>query len=127
MGAPARRGLLDVTPTLLGLAGVASPGTSGGDLRAEPPRRVLPLTNTLFGEELEGALEWPFKYTREANGRWEALIDLQRDPRELADLCPVEPERCARLRAAVAADRARLGDTPVGTIEAAVRALGYAE
>ena len=47
--------LIDVAPTLLALSGL-SPHGSGVDLRNEPPLRLLPLVNSLYGAEQEGFL-----------------------------------------------------------------------
>ncbi|MES2644519.1 MAG: sulfatase-like hydrolase/transferase [Myxococcota bacterium] len=116
--------LVDVAPTLLNLAGAPA---SGVDLRAVPPDRTLVLADTLYFEEREGLVRWPWKLTRTLSGNDARLVDLAADPGERVDLSATNPDVLTTLSIALDVERARLGDTPVGTIDEKLRALGYVE
>lgn len=116
--------LVDVAPTLLGLAGVSATGV---DLRAVPSDRTLILADTLYFEEREGLIRWPWKLTRALSGNDVRLVDLAADPGERVDLAAANPEVLTTLSTALDHERARLGDTPVGSIGEKLRALGYVE
>ncbi|MDP2309435.1 MAG: sulfatase-like hydrolase/transferase [Pseudomonadota bacterium] len=122
-GGPAS--LVDVAPTLLALAGVS--GGSGIDLRAIPADRTLVLADTLYLEEREGLVRWPWKLTRTLSGDDVRLVDLDADPGELVNRSSTDPDALTTLSGALDAERARLGDTPTGTIGEELRALGYVE
>jgi arylsulfatase len=75
--------VLDVAPTMLALAGVGAPPLAGADLfdvRATPTR-VLPLGQTLFGEDWTGYRTATRKYVRSEAGE-ERSYDLASDPGE---------------------------------------------
>jgi arylsulfatase A-like enzyme len=116
--------LVDVAPTLLNLTGAPA---SGIDLRAVPPDRTLMLADTLYFEEREGLVRWPWKLTRTLSGDDARLVDLAADPSERVDVSAANPDVLTTLSLALDVERARLGDTPVGTIDEKLRALGYVE
>lgn len=116
--------LVDVAPTLLGMAGLRAPGI---DLRAVPPDRTLFLADTLYFEEREGIVRWPWKLTRTLSGDDVRLIDLEADPGELNDLSSAESDQLEALTTALDLERSRLGETPVGEIGEELRVLGYVE
>jgi arylsulfatase A-like enzyme len=131
--------LVDVAPTLLALAGLGTDGPApapapaiagavdGRDLRALPPTRDLFLEDTLYAEEREGVVRWPWKLVRTLDGTEIRLADLAADPGEVADHAAEAPEVVTTLGAALDAEHLRLGETPPGSVGAAVRALGYTE
>jgi arylsulfatase len=84
--------VLDVTPTMLALAGVAPPRLPGADLldARAAPTRVLPLGKTLFGEEWSGYRTASWKYARSEGGE-ERLYDLTSDPGERRNLAAFVP------------------------------------
>jgi arylsulfatase A-like enzyme len=110
--------LLDVGPTLLGLAGIeAPPGLDGVDLLGPEPPPEVAFATCFSGEvarsrrfklirfdpkliELHG--QWP----RGVSGEW-MLFDLERDPGETRDAGPEAPETLARLRSALEAHGGR--------------------
>jgi arylsulfatase A-like enzyme len=111
--------LLDVGPTLLGLAGLeAPPGIDGVDLLGPERPPELAFATCFSGEvarsrryklirfdpklvELHGG-QWP----RGVSGEW-MLFDLERDPGETRDVGPEAPETLARLRGALEAHGGR--------------------
>ncbi len=119
--------LVDVGATVLALAGVPLGDHDGVDLRAVPAERALVLADTLYDAEREGLVRWPWKLTRTLAGDELRLVDLATDPGELLDVADANPAVVTTLTALLDAERARLGDTPVGTIGEKVRALGYVE
>jgi hypothetical protein len=54
-------------------------------------------------------------------------VDLAADPLESVDVSVDHPDIVRALDAALDQERARLGDTPIGSVGEAVKALGYAE
>ena len=93
---PATRGdlttVLDVAPTLLALAGTDPHGHPGADLL--DPRaagtRVLPLGQTLFGEDWSGCRAASWKYARSESGE-ERVYDLDQDPGERRNVAALAP------------------------------------
>ena len=132
-GVPARRlehpaHLLDVAPTLLGLAGLRSPDLAGIDLSRERPGVRPHLARAAHRVSLRDADGWKvlFEMGDDARPRLYALAD---DPGETRDLGAANAERTAGLQ-----DRAReafAGTAPEPSREltqehrAALRALGY--
>ncbi len=132
--------LLDVGPTLLGLAGVAaSTGTAGVDLGpllaggAAPalPEIAFTASDGPGGRHaLFSARTARWKLVRSLKPATEALYDLTADPGETRDASKAHPEPAARLRKALdgwlgkaAVEAAR---TPLdGRLEEAIRAAGY--
>jgi len=136
--------LMDVTPTVLELAGLpARPGFPGRSLvplahgRPGDPRHVV----IVQGEYDEGADETVFgarqggtKYieTRRAGAvRRRELYDLGSDAAERRDLAGVDPARAERLAVLLQAWRRALGPARAGKIDPSdvegLRALGYAQ
>lgn len=136
-------GLEDVKPTLLELLGLPRPGglrgrslvplLAGGDVAARP--LVAATFRPEAPADLEALVEGGFKLilTRGEEPAME-LYDLERDPGELHDLAPREPERVAAMRAelerlvaeargrsAAEAESAELSEEDL----ARMRALGY--
>ena len=84
--------VLDVAPTVLALAGITPTRLPGADLldARAVPTRVLPLGQTLFGEEWSGYRTAAWKYARSEGGE-ERLYDLARDPGERRNLAAFTP------------------------------------
>lgn len=119
--------LIDVAPTLLASVGLDTSGLSGVDLRQEPPIRDIFFANTLYFEEREGILRWPYKYTRSYTHDQRILVDLSVDPGEKQDVCGIYVGLCSELDGVLDQEHAHLGVTPAGTVQEAVHALGYTE
>jgi arylsulfatase len=119
--------LVDVAPTLLRLAGLPRAEGDGVDLAAIPADRSVLLADTLYAEEREGVVRWPWKLARTLAGDEATLYDLATDPGEFTDLAASNAEIVSQLTPLLDAERARLGDTPVGSVGEKIRALGYAE
>jgi tetratricopeptide (TPR) repeat protein len=117
-----RVGTVDVTPTLLALAGVAVPeGLLGRDLGPALRGERLP-PQPLYAESLFGRLNCRWASLRVLfdgdwkliEGREPELYDLAADPAELKDRAAGEPQRLGRMRAALRAAMTRMapaGDT----------------
>ncbi len=143
--------LLDVTPTLLGYAGIApeSAEFAGQDLRpfiegaAEIPadravflqRQRFPegkgfLTEVVRGEKF-GVLRYPWKYIEAPEQESYELFDLRNDPGELENVHANFPETAAELAGTLRAFRTEFGKPPAQEAEVpseneeALRALGY--
>lgn len=127
--------LVDVYPTLLGIAGVgAKEDLTGQDLReviAGAPHEPVYSENP-GNQTAVRAGDW--KLIRNPGGR-EELYNLRKDPRESVDLSQQQPERTAALRALIADHAARSADRGRGikserapldpTVIERLRALGY--
>ncbi len=138
---------VDLFPTILDLAGVAPPRSTGSLpgrslaslLRGEPaPRDEAPA----FAESLTPRIHYGWSDLRSVReGRWKFILaprselyDLARDPSELKNVIDAEPARARAFRAAIdrrlaseaAATRgqAQAGDVPIELIEK-LGALGY--
>ncbi len=135
-------GLVDLAPTLLGLAGVATEPGGGDGLDLGPvlrgqaalPERMLFLEAGYFDRARgqAGVVGRRTKYVRShaPGGAREELYDLRRDPRELDDLAPRRPELVTELAERLVSwtRRHRLRPGPVapgGPDQEALRALGY--
>ena len=108
---PARVGLIDVMPTLLGLLGAEAPPLPGRDLRAawSGTLRDEPLyAESLFGRlscrwaPLRAWTEGDWKLVVGAEGE-EELFDLGRDPGERTSIAAQQPQRVGRMHAALRA------------------------
>ena len=139
--------LLDVTPTLLALAGLPPvPALPGRDLLGAGPGAdpVVIFNATTYPERYAGLRTPEWKYLRRVRPEdgvgavaplpADALYDLRGDPAEAHDLAPQQPERVAALRAELSRRLADMGPPPkrvAPEIDAAskeqLRALGYAE
>jgi arylsulfatase A-like enzyme len=119
--------IVDIRATVLALVGVPVGEHDGVDLRGVLPDRALVLAGTLYEEERGGLVRWPWKLTRTLAGDEVRLVDLAADPGERVDVGHANPEVVTTLTRALDAERARLGDTPVGTLGESLRALGYVE
>ncbi len=119
--------LLDVAPTLLRLAGLPLSDHDGVDLAAVPADRDVLLADTLYAEEREGVVRGSWKLVRTLAGDEVTLYDLATDPAETTDLAAANPDIVNQLTPLLDAERARLGDTPVGVVGEKLRALGYTE
>lgn len=118
--------LMDLYPTLCGLAGIPVPeGLDGVDWsgtvrgEAEPPRAWVPCTFVAYGDrvgtgaQLRGTPGAAWRSVREKDWKYvevrddaPLLFDLANDPGELNNLAedPAHAERCTRMRAQVFAD-----------------------
>jgi arylsulfatase A-like enzyme len=119
--------LTDVTPTLLSLV-------RAGDTPALDGTPLLPGTatpayieDTLYLEEREAVVVWPYKLVRTLDGEDERLYDLSTDPNERRDVSAQHPDQLDALTTLLDAERARLGDTSTGSVGERARALGYVE
>jgi arylsulfatase A-like enzyme len=141
--------LLDVAPTLLGLAGLRPARRGlGRDLLREPPASdpILVANASTYPERYVGLRAPAWKYLRRthpgdgagavAPRAAEELYDLRADPAETRNLAAEQPERLAALRAALERrlaaappPRARARTAPKVDAETArqLRALGYTE
>ena len=109
---------LDITPTLLDMAGVKHPGTNYNERKIHAPngRSMLPYLkgddDTLYGPDEPVSFEL-FGHASVYMGRWKAvrlrapwgdnswsLFNLEADPAEQVDLSAAEPELLAKLTAA---------------------------
>jgi arylsulfatase A-like enzyme len=102
--------LLDVTPTVLQLAGAPpaprSDGLSLAPLLLGPPApEVFPAQRPIPLHESEqvGVVRWPWKLLLRPADDLVELYDLEQDPGELQDRAATEPERVRELRAALRA------------------------
>ena len=137
-------GLIDVTPTVLDLLGIASGLPFQGrslrpliDGESLPERPVVGEASQDVGAKAVRTNRW--KYVREAGGA-ERLYDLTADPREGVDACTAQAAACADLEGELraweretAAASARLGLPPPApaAVDAAtrerLRQMGYAD
>lgn len=139
--------LIDLVPTILEAAGVAS---SGGDARAFPEhslpglslldtarstwpeQRALIAERLLYGPEAKAIVRWPYKAILEIESGKAMLFDLEEDPGEHHDLAAQRPaaltallgELAERLSAAGALGVATAADIDEGLLRR-LRALGY--
>jgi len=94
---------LDLAPTVLAAAGLASDALPGADLHRPPPRRRPLLAE--YGRTWQTVHLGPLKAVLVRGGE-DLLFDLAADPREARSLAARRPEDLERLRAlAAAADR----------------------
>jgi len=147
--------LVDVAPTLAGLAGLPdAPGWSDGRGLLDPPdnERTLYATTTAHAPRRFAVIRPPWKYVHfdktslsdgppeTAQGRWlvdqappeEMLFDLGADPGERRDLAAQHPEVTAELRGLMEAWLARVGADgtapPAGGEDLEkLKALGYVQ
>jgi arylsulfatase A-like enzyme len=145
--------LVDLTPTLLALAGVApAPGApmQGRSLvevlegrREVDPEGPIFLFRRHFEPGMHDGISVAGEQYAVRRGRWKLILapeektrqlfDLQRDPGERSDLTAGEPERAAALEREIADWRARHGrsETAPSAVSGAdlerLRALGYVE
>lgn len=123
---------LDLAPTLLAVAGLASDDLPGADLRGPLPlSRALRLEGLLFGPQWVGVRSSPLKYLRSEFGE-ERLYDLAADPAERRDVAGAREPELAELRRSAAAlglSTLERGEGPALSIRErrALRALGYAD
>ncbi len=136
-------GLIDLTPTILDLLGIASDlrfqGRSVTSLirgGTSPERPVFGEASQIAGLQAVRTNDW--KYVRSASGA-EQLYDLRNDPQERADVCHPETATCASFREqlaswrttmAAAAARLALPEPAPAQVDQALRErlrqLGYA-
>jgi arylsulfatase A-like enzyme len=115
-------GLIDVTPTLLGLLGVdgAMGPLDGIDLAPlilGAPKNLVPTGRVFVMHETDqwGVVEWPYKLLLRPADNVLELYDLSVDPDERADLAPTRGDLVARLRARFALfPEVHLDRTPKG-------------
>jgi arylsulfatase A-like enzyme len=146
-------GTIDITPTILELAGLERSHLAGVSLSATVDPRSCLVTEFLdpplerfqrfhrfdpvgFRRDLRGLLQGHHKYIWSSDGRDE-LYDLRRDPSETMNLVDTEPDLLAELRklhdawlletsAGAAGPQAAAGDFEVEEgVAASLRALGY--
>ncbi len=146
-------GTIDITPTVLELAGLDGSGLAGVSLCATADPRPCLVTEFLdpplerfnrfhrfdpagFRRDLRGLLRGDHKYIWSSDGRDE-LYDLGKDPRETMNLVDTEPGLLAELRklhdawlletsAGTASTQAAAGEFEVEEeVAASLRALGY--
>ncbi len=146
-------GTIDITPTILELAGLDSTGLAGVSLSATADPRSCLVTEFLdpplerfnrfhrfdpvaFRRDLRGLLHGDHKYIWASDGRDE-LYDLRKDPHETMNLVDTEPGLLAELRklhdawlqetsAGAAGTEAAASDFEVeDEVAASLRALGY--
>jgi arylsulfatase A-like enzyme len=114
--------LIDVTATILDLAGVRSPDTVDGitlvpQLGPPPPPalRERPAPIALYESDQAGVIAWPHKLLYRPGENLTEVYDLQADPDEIRDLSAAEPALTRRLKAIfqslprVSVDRTRAG------------------
>lgn len=140
--------LLDVAPTLLAQARVASPpALAGRDLLAAPPEPDEPVViwnATTYPERYIGLRTPAWKYLRRVRPEdgvgaiaprgAEELYDLRADPGETRDLASQQPEQVAARRDELVRRLAEMGTAPErvapevdAATEERLRALGYAK
>jgi arylsulfatase A-like enzyme len=100
--------LVDIAPTLLGLAGIEPPsemtlrGVSLLDalVGAPLPERVLYAETPRgpYNPPRSALVDWPLKLLYDAEGDRHQLFDLEADPGEQADLYRKRPEPALRMR-----------------------------
>ncbi len=78
--------LEDLTPTLLGLAGLLSPSRSTGVNFVTGPRRTEILHRTVAGAGVFGFRSDPWKLMTSRDGRLDRLYDLEADPKETTNV-----------------------------------------
>ena len=84
--------LVDVAPTILDLLGIARPKNyQGATMLDAAPRMALFLRTTPLG--LLGLRDGPWKFIYEIGSRRARLFDLDRDPKEMADVSVREAAR----------------------------------
>ena len=106
--------MIDVGPTILGLAGIKEPGWPGVNLlaAAADSGRALNLGILLFGEEWTGIRTARFKYMRSEDGE-ERLFDLMADPGEQVNQVAQMGDALAAARALVRPMPAARGGIPL--------------
>jgi len=81
--------LIDVTPTLLAVAGQKTPDLPGADLRGPvSPDRVFPLFLPSGDAGTHGVVAYPLKVICDDSGRPGMMFDLSKDPGETQNLLP---------------------------------------
>lgn len=134
LGEPAT--LMDVAPTVLGLAGLTAPATmDGADLLAGVALGERPQLARSFGDRPQLSwTRWPMRLVVNVATRERQLFDLSRDPGELDDLAHNRPATFAWLyrelvRAVIDATDRRPATGTLGAQDAAfieqLRELGY--
>jgi arylsulfatase A-like enzyme/HEAT repeat protein len=92
--------VIDVAPTLLGLAGIKAPQSMRGrDLRALAVGRVTdagPVFSAVLTKRM--ALRWPFKLIADLRFNLFELYDLEKDPSERKNLANREPQKLDEMR-----------------------------
>jgi len=126
--------LLDLLPTLLGLAGSEVPIDLSGRNLLEPGFAPVPLpieNSDLYPEKYRGIRTTRWKYLRREHDGAEELFDLREDPEERHDLSrthPAELEKFRVLLRETSVDSRRSGeavDPESDAIREQLRALGY--
>lgn len=134
LGEPAT--LMDVAPTVLGLAGLTAPETmDGADLLAGVALGERPQLARSFGDRPQLSwTRWPMRLVVDVATRKRQLFDLSRDPGELDDLASKRPATFAWLyrelvRAVIDASERRPTTGTLGAQDAEfikkLRELGY--
>ncbi len=104
-------GLFDVAPTALRFVGLPVPDVYrgidllGASRAPEFPTRTIVSETPRNGIETSffawGYVDWPYKFVYDVKGNTNELYDLSADPNEQHNLVEVDPDRAARMRAAL--------------------------
>ncbi len=100
-----RVGVVDVMPTLLGLAGITAQDLDGVNLLANvPDTRTFPLHLHRGPVEAYGAIRYPWKVLVDKAAETTMLYNLESDPTEKTNLAPAQAVPGDLMKAAAAAD-----------------------
>ena len=126
--------LLDVFPSVLDAAGIpAPPGLAGVSLFGTDTRARPIVSETARKGGVRSLVDDPFKLIHRLESDQVELYDLSVDPLETRDLADEDPERAARMRAALAEWAASLETTAAPEVELdaeeqrRLEELGYTE